>query len=209
MTAIATPVSRRSLVLLGGATLALGGCGSLLGPSSPPAQIYRLEPELAPASAGARVTWQLAIGRPETLHALDTERIALSRGAAMDYYADSEWNDTVPRLVQSLLVQAFERSGRISAVAPESDGLRADYLLATDIRNFEAQYDSGNAAPMVVVDIETKLLDSRGKVLAETDTRGTARAARNSVADVVTAFDGAVGSALAQIVAWALKITLP
>jgi hypothetical protein len=33
-----------------------------------------------------------------------------------------------------------------------------DYILATEVRHFEAQYDSGNPAPNVVVDVEAKLL---------------------------------------------------
>ncbi|HEY3777435.1 MAG TPA: ABC-type transport auxiliary lipoprotein family protein [Rhizomicrobium sp.] len=208
MTAIAMRLSRRALVLTGGSMLTLGGCSNLIGPSAAP-QIYRLEPVLPPASAGAPTTWQLAIARPETMHALDTERIALSRGAAMDYYADAEWNDTAPQLLQSLLVQAFEKNGRMAGVAAESAGLHADYLLATDIRDFEAQYDSGNGAPMVVVGIAAKLLDNRGKVLASLDARGAARANRNSVPDVVTAFDSALGAALAQIVGWTLKLSPP
>ncbi|MGH6888884.1 MAG: ABC-type transport auxiliary lipoprotein family protein [Rhizomicrobium sp.] len=205
---LAMRLSRRRLMLASGAAFALGGCSNLIGPLPAP-QIYRLEPLLPAASVGAPVSWQLAIERPEALHALDTERIALSRGAAMDYYADAEWNDTVPRLVQSLLVQAFGQGGRIAGVAPESEGLRADYLLATAIRDFEAQYDSENGAPTAVVAIAAKLLDARGKVLSSLEARGTARAARNSVPDVVTAFDEALGAALAQIVVWTLKVSPP
>lgn len=208
MTAIAAHLSRRALIAAGGATLALAGCSSLIGPTAFP-QIYRLEPVFPPASAGGPVTWQLAIARPNIMHALDTERIALSRGAAMDYYADAEWNDTVPRLLQSLLVRAFERSGRMGAVAPESDGLRADYVLATDVRDFESQYDSEAGSPLVVIDIGAKLLDVRGKVVAWFDARGTARATRNGIPAVVTAFDSALGSALTQIVGWTLKFSPP
>jgi cholesterol transport system auxiliary component len=201
--------SRRSLVPAWAALLALAGCGSLIGPSGPPLQIYRLAPDFPAATGGASVTWQLSVGRPNTAQTLDSERIALVRGATMDYYADAQWNDTAPRLLQSLLVEAFERSGRITAVAPESEGLRTDYMLATELRDFDAQYDGASGAPTVVVDIAAKLIDSRGKVIAARETRQTAPAAQNSVASVVAAFNQATSAALTDLVSWALQSPPP
>jgi cholesterol transport system auxiliary component len=202
-------LSRRALIPASAALLALAGCGSLIGPSGPPPQIWRLAPEFPASAGGTPVTWQLGVLRPNTSQTLDTERIALTRGAMMDYYADAQWSDGVPRLVQSLLVEAFERSTRIAAVAPESEGLHADYLLATEIRDFDAQYDSANGAPLVVVDIAAKLFDPRGKVVATHETHQTARAAQNSVASAVDAFDQATAAALADLVTWALQAPAP
>lgn len=204
MTLAATPFARRSVLFWGAAALALGGCENLIGPPQAP-RIYRLDPAFPPAVPGAMVKWQLAVARPETMHTLDSQRIALARGATMDYYADAEWNDSVPQLVQSLLVEAFEKSGRITAVSPESADIRADYLLVTDIRDFEARYDDPNGAPVAMIDIEAKILDTRGKVLTSLDARKTAQASANSVPAVVAAFDAALGNALAQIVAWTLS----
>ena len=209
MNAIPTPVSRRHLALGTAALFALAGCGSIIGPSGPPPQIYRLAPEFPPAAGGAPVPWQLAVGAPTTTQTLDTVRITLVRGETMDYYADAQWNDTAPRLVQSLLVEAFEQSGRIAAVAPESADMHANYVLATDIRDFDAQYDSPNGAPNVVVEIVAKLVGGRGKVVASLDARQSARATQNSVAAVVAAFDQATGAALAQIVTWTLQASPP
>ena len=66
--------------------------------------------------------------------------------------ADAQWNDSAPRLVQSLLVQAFDKSGSIQAATPGSAALRTDLTLSTELRDFEAQYDNANAAPLVVVE---------------------------------------------------------
>jgi cholesterol transport system auxiliary component len=202
-------LSRRLFVPATALLLALAGCGSLIGPSNPPPQIYRLAPASPAAPGGAQIGWQLTIGRPGASQTLDSERIALSRGAMMDYFADAQWNDNVPRLLQSSAVEAFERSGRIAAVGPESAGLRADYLLETDIRDFEAQYDSTNGAPLVVVDIAARLVDPRGKVITTREVRQTAPAGQNSVAGVVAAFDQATAAALADLVAWALQTPPP
>ncbi|HEX3432057.1 MAG TPA: ABC-type transport auxiliary lipoprotein family protein [Rhizomicrobium sp.] len=196
---------RRILPMLAFAMTA--GCGSLLGPSNPPPQIYRLSPEIASQPGGTSVPWQLAVARPDATQTLDTDRIALLRGPLMDYYADAQWNDSAPRLVQSLLVEAFDSSGRVQAAARDSASLRADVTLASDLRDFEAQYDSANPAPLVVIDIEAKLLDARGQVIASVDSRQTARASQNNVASVVAAFDQAMAAALSQIVGWTLQAT--
>lgn len=202
-------LTRRGVFAGSAAMLSLAGCGSLLGPSTPPLQIYRLDPALPPRATAANVSWQLAVAGPVAMQTLDTERIALLRGAAMDYYADAQWNDSVPRLVQSLLVEAFEQSGRILAVARESEGLRADYTLETEIQDFDAQYATENGAPTVVVDIMARLLGAQGKVVASQEVKQSAPAAANNVASVVAAFDQALGAALAQIVAQALQLPPP
>lgn len=198
--------SRSAIVLAALTCFAAAGCGSLIGPSNPPAQIYRLGPEMPSQSAGSRVTWQLAVSRPDASRTIDTDRIALLRGSAMDYYANAQWNDSVARLVQSLLVEAFDRSGRVQAATADSN-LRADLILTTELRDFEAQYDSGNPAPRVVIDIQAKLLDPRGQVIASLDSRQTARATQDSVPGVVNAFDTAMAASLSQIVSWTLQAT--
>ena len=206
MNSSANPARRFALFVATLLCLTTAGCGSLIGPSNPPAQIYRLSPELASPTAGPTLRWQLAVARPSTSRTLDSDRIALLRGAVMDYYADAQWNDSVPRLLQSLLVEAFDRSGRIQAASTDSN-LRADYTLTTEVRDFEAQYDAPNTAPTVVIDIETKLFDPRGQVIASMDSRQTARATQDSLAGVVAAFDQAMGAALARIVGWTLETT--
>ena len=188
-------------------TVWLAGCGSLLGPSNPPAQIYRLNPQFAVQQVGQPVAWQLAVARPDTTQTLDTDRIALLRGSVIDYYADAQWNDSAPRLVQSLLIQAFDKSGRVQAATRDSASLRADLTLATELRDFEAQYDSADAAPLVVIDLQAKLLDQRGQVIASVDSRQTTRASQNNVASVVEAFDQATAATLSQIVGWTLQAT--
>ena len=200
--------TRRQMVLAGAALLMLAGCGGLLGPSGPPLQLYRLRPTF-PAAGGPSVSWQLAVARPLAPQSLDTERIALMRGAMMDYYADAQWNDSAPRLVQSLLVEAFEKSGRILAVAGESGAVHADYTLECEIRDFDAQYASDNGAPMIVVEIEARLLGPHGTVVASLDAKQTAPASANSVPSAVAAFDQAVSATLAQIVTWTLSAPKP
>lgn len=197
-------LSRRGL-LLGGVALTVAGCGSIIGPNGPPAQIYLLNPTLGPVE-GPDVNWQLAVSEPTCDDSINSLRIALHRGSMMDYYADAQWTDEAPKVVQTLLVVAFEQSGHISAVARESDGLHADYLLQMEMRDFEARYDGASGAPTAVVTIVARLLKSPGReVIATRNASHQAPASVNSVPAVVDAFNQATGAVLTEIVGWALR----
>lgn len=204
-----TPIStfaptRRGLLLSGAATLLLAGCGSLLSPSNPPAQIYVLDPGFS-AMSGSRVDWALVVAQTDVPNVYDTERLALERNQTMDYFANTQWTDGTPRMLQSLMVEAFEKSGRIGAVARDSGGVRGDYILASELRHFEALYDQGDGAPQINVDIVVKLLSlPRRDVVATHDSVQQVRATANSVPAVVQAFNEATRAALADVVQWAL-----
>ena len=66
---------------------------------------------------------------------------------SIDYFADGEWTDRAPLLVQTLLLESLENSRSINAIDRESVGLRADFILKSEIRHFEAVYDSPNGPP--------------------------------------------------------------
>jgi cholesterol transport system auxiliary component len=202
--------NRRGFLLASGAALTLAGCAGMIGPTAAP-QLYVLRPHLGPASGAAKVDWALTVALPNAPLSLDTARIALQRSAdTMDYYANSAWQDRVPVLVQRALIEGFEKSGKIAAVARDTEGVRADYLLQTDLRAFEARYSSPDGAPEIVVEITARLLRTPGRKIARTlQDRKTAQASANSVPAVVAAFDGATAAAVDAIVAWALNAPAP
>lgn len=194
----------RRVLLVGAASGALlGACGSLLGPSNPPAQIYVLAPDFRAASEGGKVPWGISISRPESSQTLNSERIAIRRGETLDYFADAQWPDIAPAVLQSLLVEAFEKSGRIKEVGKDEEALRVDYVMESELRAFEARYDDSSGAPTVVVDLMVKLLVARNRqVVALHDSRQESKAAANSVAATVAAFDTATALVLDDIVPW-------
>ncbi|MDE1986910.1 MAG: membrane integrity-associated transporter subunit PqiC [Alphaproteobacteria bacterium] len=202
-------VSRR--LLLAGAGLVLAGCtaSDLLGtPAQPKLYVLRPRPAAAP---GPNVSWALSILTPDAAAGLDSDRIAIFRPpATLDYYADAAWPDQLPVLLQSAVLQAFEASGRIAKVAPDSDAPHADYVLATDLRDFEARYDQPDGIPTAVVRIQARLLNAVTRdVVDNFDASEEVPAAQNSVDAAVEALDTALGRALAQIVAWALRAPPP
>jgi cholesterol transport system auxiliary component len=195
----------RRLVLVALA-LAPAGCTSLLPSGGAPPKLYTLTPASDFPAGGPRITWQLLVDVPAGAAALDTDRIALSRSpTSIDYFADAAWTERAPLMVQSLLVRSFENSGRITAVARESLGLRADYILQPELRHFEAEY-AGSGAPTAHVEVGVKLVKMPERsIVAGWHCDTTARVAQNQVPAIVDAFDTALRDALRQVVEWTLS----
>jgi cholesterol transport system auxiliary component len=196
---------RRRILGVASCVLPLVGCSLLFPPSAP--QLYRLTPQTGDAPHGRPVRAQLVVDVPAAPESLDIERIALTRNQIeLDYFADSSWTDRAPLLLQGLLIDGFENSGRIVAVGRNSSDLNPDYLLETDLRDFQARYTgSSNQPPTIVVRLAAdlvKLPDRRviGSILAAKEVP----AGRNGLDSIVQAFDAATGEVITQIVDWAL-----
>ena len=199
------PAGLLALALLLGLAGLLAGCGGIL--SGPPQrQIYRVSPEFHFPAGLPHVHAQLLVATPTAPSALDTVRIALSRTpVSLDYLADAEWTDRAPFLVQEALVEGFEKSAAIPAVGSDSGDLRADFVLDTAIRDFEAVYQTPNGPPRVVVRLDVRLVRMPERsILAQTTLHREAPAAANAAPDIVRAFNAALGEAAADAVRWTL-----
>ncbi len=137
MTAPTAAPPRRLLV--GAVLLGLSGCARWL-VAPPPAHLYRLTLKSTFPPNLPHVTAQLLVDMPIAPAGLDTTRIALIRSpVSLDYFADSEWTDRVPPMVQSALVLSFAKSGAIVAIDRELIGLRADFVLKPEIPTFRGR----------------------------------------------------------------------
>jgi cholesterol transport system auxiliary component len=185
--------------------LAPAGCGSLLPAGGTPPKLYTLTPAADFPPDGAHVAWQLLVDVPATAVALDTDRIALSRSpTTIDYFAEAAWTDRAPLLVQSLIVQSFENSGRITAISRESLALRADYILRPELRHFEADYAAAGA-PSAHVQIGAKLVKLPERaIVAQRRVDARAPARENQVPTIVEAFNTALHEAMRELVGWTL-----
>ena len=181
----------------------LAGCGGLL-TDPPKRELFRVSPKFTFAGGLPHVAAQLLVATPTAPAGLDTERIALSRSpVSLDYFADVQWADRVPYLIQTSLVEGFEKSAAILAVGPDRGGLRADFVIETAIGDFAAIYDSPNAAPRISVRLTAKLVRMpERKIIAQLAVSREANAAANAVPDIVRAFDAALGGAIEEIVTW-------
>jgi cholesterol transport system auxiliary component len=203
------PMGRR-LFLIATSSLVLAACGNILGPPDAP-QMYALRPVPPPAQSGGKVSWALAILKPDAPDNLDSSRIALARSdTQLDYYASASWPDRLPALVQTALLAGFEATGRIDSVTRDEDALHADYQLSADLRDFEARYAAADSAPGVAVTIVAHMAEVRSrKIVANLTVTLSEPAAANSLEAVVQAFDVALAKAVFQITQWALSLPGP
>jgi cholesterol transport system auxiliary component len=199
-------LSRRRLLVGASCIVPLAGCSVL--PSPTAAQIYRISPSVDDPPNGRTLHKRLVVDIPTASESLDTDRIALVRERTrFDYYANSLWTDRVPLLLQGLLLEAFENDGTIGEVARDASTLTPDYLLATEIREFEARYaGAGEQPPSVAVAWSLSLVKMPGRQMANRLlVTESAPASRNSIDSVVEAFDVAVGKALERSVVWTIR----
>jgi cholesterol transport system auxiliary component len=189
----------------GAAAVLLGGC-ELIKAAEEPVDLYTLTPKSTFDPTLPDVYWQLAVEVPNAAANVNTGRIALAMSpTSSDYYSKTAWTDRAPVLVQTRIVDSFENSKRIVAVARESIGLRANYSLQTDLRNFEAMYFYGKP-PIVKVRIVAKLVRMPDRqIIGEATFERCVRARADKVPKVVEAFDQALGSVMKRVVAWTLR----
>jgi len=188
------------LAILVAATLALGSCTSLV-PSAPP-NTYDLS---APASfpglkGGSRA--QVLFLEPSALKVLDSQEIVVKPSSAeVNYLAKSQWSDRLPKLVQAKLIETFENTKRVRAVAKPGEGLVIDYQIVSDIRSFEANIGSGISEARVSISVKL-VSDRTGKVLRTKVFTETVPLAGTGSLDIVLGLDGAFDKVARQMVKW-------
>jgi len=198
----ALQISRRTCVALAAASLA--SCALPGGGEAP--QLYVLTPKSTFDPALPQVDWQLVVERPVAAAGLNSQRIALQRSAVtLDYFARANWTDAAPQLIQSLLIESFENTGKIRAVTREATQLRPDYVLQTELREFQAEYGAAGQAPVARVRLNAKLIRVPERVIVGSHTvERTVPAAKPDMENIILAFDEALGKVMRQIVEWAL-----
>lgn len=195
----------RRILLLGTAAAALAGCSGL--PLSGPApQLYTLSPKSTFPPDLPAAGWQLAVDRPTSPAGLATTRIAVARGPhAIDYYAGARWIDDAPNMVQRLLIESFENSGRVVGVGHDLVSVRPDFVLQSELREFQAHYGEAGQVPTVNVRIGVRLIRMPQRhIVASAAMEHLAPAPDNRMASIITTFDHALGKVLRDIVTWTL-----
>ncbi len=205
---VVPPVLAHVLALALVAALALAGAGctiDLPGQDVPP-KLFTLSPKSTYSSDLPTVGWQLVVELPVTAESHNTLRIALRQGPlSLEYYKNARWTERAPVMVQTLLVESFENTGKIVAVARKATDLRADYVLKVDLREFQVEYDTAGA-PSAHVRLNVKLVKMPQRtIIASHKAERRKRAAGSDMNQVITAFDEALGGTLKSVVEWALR----
>ncbi len=204
--ALSGPRVRGPLRLAAALLLLLGGCGLLPG-EGPPPRLFTPHPKVTFAADLPKVDWQLEVEMPTAPGSLDTVRIALQQTPVeLNYYEHAAWSDVLPAMVQTLLVSSFENTGKIVAVGREAAGLRADFLLKTDIRDFEVESAAVTGGkPEARVRIVSKLVKMPDRmIVSDLDCDYKQPADSETLEAIVGAYTDVLGRCMRRIVEWTL-----
>lgn len=191
------------LIVAGAAVLCLGACVSVLPKAGPAAARYLIEPVTYIETPAAPVEWSLIVEDPVSTRVYDTTKMALVREPGrVEFYANGEWADRAPRLVQTAIIRSYENSGRILSVGDRISLPGGSFALQTDIRAMHADYSEGNPAAKFTV--FARVTNARGQVIAARLFEQQVAAADQSVPSVAAAFDSAITAAIREIVDWSI-----
>ena len=202
----ARQISRRHIfvgLVAGSLAPAVTACG--LG-SGPPAHLFTLAPVSNFPRGLPPVKWSLVVDEPTAANQLDTSRIALmSSQFRVEYYAEVEWTDSAPAMVQLLLIQSFQNTGRLPVVASSRQTFATDFLLLSNLRKFQVEKDASGTPQAAVVLEATLLRMPRRTPVATARFEKATPVSSDSAETVSAAFDASLGDVMRRVVDWTLE----
>jgi cholesterol transport system auxiliary component len=200
--------------------MAAGCTGNLLQSDAPVPDTFRLTSALPAAAADvAALPLALVVQRPRATAALDTDRIAISAaGNRFDYYSAALWAEPAPQMVQQQLVNALAATGQFDGgVFAAPARVPAELLLDVELRRFEAvtagaNAASSSAAPVVHVQVQASLIDTRRSVrITSFVAQAVVPATENRLTAVIAAFERANAQVMNEVGAkvQAAAVSLP
>lgn len=195
------------------AVLSLNGCtglGSLTKAVKKPNDLYVLTPKSTFSASLPRVRNQIEVEEPTATAAVDTDRIAVQpTPLQVQYLPQARWVDRAPLLVQALLIESFENTGKVAAVGRSAVGLRADYMIVPDLREFQAHVVSGadqKQTLRVNVRLNIKIVDAyEDRIIGSRSFQEYQFAASDAAPDLAASFDEALGDAMRDAVEWSIR----
>ena len=191
--------------------VSLSGCAGLSSiiDATTPNNLFTLTPKSTFSTSLPRLRSQIVVDQPTATAMVDTDRIAVQpTPLQVQYLPDARWVDRAPLIVQALLIESFESSNRVPAVGGSAIGLRADYIVVTDIREFQAFVPevAENSALQVNVRLNIKIVETfNDRIIASRSFEEVVPAATDAAPDVAFAFDEALGDTMRDAVEWSIR----
>lgn len=169
------------------------------GPTPLPKTIYDLTAPISFPTVGKLSTTQLAIPEPTASLQLDSQRILKLPSEGDPAFADAQWADSIPKLVQARLVQAFENFDIRRGVAKDSQATQSDEQLLLDIRRFQVSVANPASADVAIT---AKLVSKDGRILSTRIFEGSENVGQLDAKSAAAAIDRAFGRVAVNLVAW-------
>jgi phospholipid/cholesterol/gamma-HCH transport system substrate-binding protein len=183
----------------------VAGLERMTGSATPPRKvIYDLEPADSFETPHAPLQPGLSIAEPTATTRLQTQRFLFASDEEVhDDFANAQWSDSLPALVQAKLLQSFENydiaHAPVRADALGSSGTR----LALDLRRFEIVVSPEMKANIA---LSARIIDGTGQVKAACILEKSATIDDLTPAKAALAFDRAFGELTSDLVVWVASV---
>lgn len=191
------------------ALVALGGCSTLdaLNRASEPLDVYEIRaPESLAANRGAARGIDFVIQEPTASGVLNTDRILVRPSSTqVQYLPDARWSETAPAMIQSALVEGFERAGAFRYVGRDPLALSGNLVLVTNLTEFHADIDPKANTGAVHVSLVARLVREDGVAILATRTFSREVAVPDAAtATIIAAYEIAAQGVLSDLTQWVL-----
>jgi phospholipid/cholesterol/gamma-HCH transport system substrate-binding protein len=168
-------------------------------PAKAPMPMYDLAvPTSFPALK--KLSGQLAVAEPTAVVMYDTQRILLQTADGGFTFLDNvQWSDSLTKLVQAKLVQAFENAQLFTSVDRPVEGVTPDDQLLIDIRSFSVLV---SPAPSADVALAANLMSGDGKIVAERIFHRSVPIPTTDNADAIAGLNNAFAGVASDLIAW-------
>lgn len=190
----------------------LAGCAGLstLSSVTAPTDLFTLSPKSTFDPSLPRLKHQIVVQEPTATAAVSNDRIAVNPSPLqVEYLRGARWVDRAPVIIQALLIESYENSGKVDAVGRSAVSLRADYLVVTDLREFQAQVPPETLEDnrlQVLVRLNFKLVNADlDRIIGSRSFEERVEAESDNADDIAQAFDEALGDVMRDAVEWSIR----
>ncbi len=198
-----TPARFAAFLCSSAAAVVATGCASgAFNSERPVSQVYTISAAAPESPAATALPIDLAVARPLPRAGLDTERIAVRYAdRRFDYYAATRWSAEAADVVQELLIDSLRASGGLRTVHGHLSTFASQYVLETELRDFQAEYAREGDRPTVRVTLVCTVGRVRDRTALATFTASAAVPVQdNNQRGVVEAFESAHRKVSATVV---------
>jgi phospholipid/cholesterol/gamma-HCH transport system substrate-binding protein len=185
----------------GGLDSIVAGLVKMTGGGEPaiPKTIYDLKIPVDFASPKKPLNEQLVMPTPTAILQLDTQRFLLAPNKDLPGFANAQWADSVPKMLQVKLIQSFENYDVAHAPLRSTDTPGTNPQLLVDIRTFQINTDDELTAE---IGFSARILNKDGQVIASRLFQQRKQLATPDPSAAVDAFNDAFATAAIELIIW-------
>lgn len=146
-------------------------------------------------------TGRITVGEPTALVVFDTQKILLSpEPGERTPLEDGQWSDSIPKMLQSKIIQSFENANFLNSISRPLDMGTAEFQLAVDVRNFQIAL---KPAPTAEIELTAKIMGEDGKIVAARIFRAAVPVTSAEAQPAAGGLAAAFAQVASEMVAWA------